>query len=106
MTGLEQAIRSLELAHRELVGEYPADFVRVGGAVRGRSLAIDSLLELLKGSELTAAEMGRLQGIHLGGILSMERIRVVRQIIREELVDLSQQGRVLSGYQAGSITEP
>jgi hypothetical protein len=54
----------------------------------------------------TEDQLTRLKRVHLGGLLSMARIRAARQAIRQELASVSQQARVISGYQAGSITEP
>ena len=104
MPDLEQAIQDLELAHQELLAGNPADFAHLERATAGRAVAIDSVLPLIDG--VTASQLTRLKHIHLGGSLSLERIRLARQGVRKELASLSQEARVLSGYHAGSTTQP
>ncbi len=105
MITLDQALAELELTHHELVSENPADFDKLEVLVRGRALAVEALLALMQHSELAPAQVARLKRVHLGGLLSLERIRFARRAVREELASLSQQGRVLSGYLSGSSTQ-
>lgn len=104
MCNVENALQQLELAQRELVGENPSDFDSLERLGRNRGLAIDAVLELIENPGLTADQLDRLKRVHLGGILSVERIRSERQAVREELSRLSQQGRVLSGYLSGATS--
>jgi hypothetical protein len=104
MRDVENALQQLELAQRELMGGNPSDFDNLERLGRNRGLAIDAVLELVENPGLTAEQLDRLKRVHLGGILSVERIRAERQAVREELSRLSQQGRVLSGYQSGSTS--
>ena len=102
MRDVELALQQLELAQRELVGGNPSDFDSLERLGRNRGLAIDAVLELIENPGLTAEQLDRLKRVHASGILCVERIRGARQSVREELSRLSQQGRVLSGYQSGS----
>ena len=102
MRNVELALQQLELAQKELVGGNPSDFDSLERLGRNRGLAIDAVLELIENPGLTADQMDRLKRVHVGGILSVERIRGERQAVREELSRLSQQGHLLSGYQSGS----
>lgn len=105
MRDVELALQQLELAQRELVGENPSDFNSLERLGRDWGLAIDAVLELIENPGLTAEQLDRLKRVHVSGILCVERIRGARQAVREELSRLSQQGRVLSGYQSGSTPE-
>jgi hypothetical protein len=104
MPDLEAALQELETAQRELVAENPEDFGSLSLVAQRRSQALDSVLALLETAEPSAVQLGRLKRVHLGGILSVERIRLAREGIREEVADLSRQERVISGYRAGSST--
>jgi hypothetical protein len=106
MPDLEQAIQDLELAHQELLAGSPADFAELERATSDRAAAIDTVLALVNEPRVTPGQLARLQHIHLGGSLSLERIRQARQGLRNELASLSQEARVLSGYHAGSTTQP
>ena len=106
MRNVENALQQLELAQRELVAGNPSDFDRLERLGRNRGLAINAVLELIESPGLNAEQLDRLKRIHLGGILSVERIRGERQAVRDELSRLNQEGRVLSGYQSGSTSGP
>src|SRR4051794_10450063 len=102
MNPLELAIHHLERTHRALVAENPSYFVSLDRAARNRCLAIEAVTALLENCEPTPDQLTRLNRIALSGILSIERIRLARQEVREELASLGQEGRILSGYCAGS----
>ena len=104
MPDLEAVIRELEAAQRDIVAENPEDFGALSVVARRRALALDSVVALLKTIEPSTVQLGRLKRIHLGGILSVERIRLAREGVREEVADLSRQERVISGYRSGSST--
>src|SRR3954469_14685161 len=106
MNNLESEIQRLERAHQRLVAENPGDFAALAAVSQERALAIESVSEMLDKSEPTPDQLARLNRIHLSGILSLQRIRLARQEVREELTCLSREARVLSGYHAGSITQP
>ena len=105
MRSVEAVLEALELAQTELVAAYPGDFQSLDRLARNRASVIDELLELMEDPGLTADQLDKLKRIYLGGILAVERIRGERQIVREELSLLSQQGRVLSGYRHGSAQD-
>ena len=101
---VEIALQQLELTQRELVGANPSDFESLEQLGRNRGIAIDAVLELIEAPGLTADQLDRVKRVHLGGILCVQRIRGERQVVREELSRLSQQGHVLSGYLSGSTS--
>jgi hypothetical protein len=105
MPDLEEAIQDLELAHQELLAANPADFAHLERATAGRAAAINSVLTLVNEPGVTPGQLARIQQVHLGGALSLERVRLARQGLRKELASLSQEARVLSGYHAGSTTQ-
>jgi hypothetical protein len=105
MPDLEQAIQDLELVHQDLLAANPADFSHLARAAGGRAAAINSVLALVNEPGVTQGQLARLQQIHLGGSLSLERIRLARHGLRKELASLSQEARVVSGYHVGSTTQ-
>ncbi len=105
MGKFEIALQQLELAQRELVAANPSDFESLERLGKNRGAAINAILELVEDTEPSIDQLERLKRIHLGGILSVERIRGARQAFREELARLSQQGQLLAGYQIGSKSE-
>ncbi len=102
MCNVEMILQQLELAQRELVAVNPSDFESLERLGRNRGAAIDAVLALIADSRLSTGQLDRLKRVYLGGILSVERILGARQIIREELLGLNQQGHLLAGYQIGS----
>ena len=105
MRKMESVLQALELAQRELVAANPSDFESLQRLGQNRGAAIDALLSSMNDAELSTEQLDRLKRVHLGGILSVERIRGARQAVREELVGLSQQGKLLAGYQIGSKSD-
>jgi hypothetical protein len=103
---LEQAIEDLEKANRDLVAEDPGALERVERAARNRAQAIDRVVALIAAGHPTISQLGRLKRIHLNGILSMQRIEIARQAIREDLSSLIHQGHALSGYHSNSSARP
>jgi hypothetical protein len=106
MPDLEHAIQDLELAHQELLAANPSDFADLERASKCRGAAINSVLASVDEPDVTPGQLARIQDIHQGGSISLERIRLARQGLRKELASLSQQARVVSGYHAGSTTQP
>jgi hypothetical protein len=106
LNNLEQAIEELEKANQALAAEDPGALEQMECAARKRAQAIDSVVALLAAGQPTISQLGRLRRIHLSGILSMRRIEIAREAIREDLSSLIQQGHALSGYHSNSSARP
>lgn len=104
--GLEQAIEDLEKANQALASEDPGALEQMDYAARRRAQAIEAVVALLAHAEPSISQVGRLRRIYLSGILSMQRIEMARQTIREDLRALIAQGHALSGYRSNSSVRP
>src|SRR5215212_3035069 len=102
MPALEIAIQKVETAHQNLISGNPADFDISGIAALMRGAAVAALAELLRTAQPSAAQIARMSRVNLEGLLYLERVRLARQTVREELASAGQEGHVLYGYRSGS----
>jgi hypothetical protein len=106
LASLDQAIEDLEKANQALAGEDPGAMEQMECAAHKRAQAIDAVVALLATSQPTIGQVSRLRRIYLSGILSMHRIEIARQAMREDLRSLIAQGHALSGYRSNSSARP